>query len=191
LASIRSKFHGRTTKASTAEAVIQSLNAHHIALIPFTVDHLGGLGTFASHLLFSPQDSPITAPPPTPITAYNFRTPSALLAHNVAFASSLHVATRATQEWTKTNPTTKFGQTYHTMTPEQWALQSLSLNISHALGKYMQGALLDLSHAKSCVPLKSRLNFYGPTPYSFRPRAPVLIAAAPHVPRTFHAEPPS
>jgi hypothetical protein len=31
LASIRSKFHGRTTKASTAEAVIQSLNAHHIA----------------------------------------------------------------------------------------------------------------------------------------------------------------
>jgi hypothetical protein len=89
------------------------------------------------------------------------------------------------------NPTTKFGQTYHTMTPEQWALQSLSHNISHALGKYLRGALLDLSHAKSCVPLKSRLNFYGPTPYSFRPRAPVLIAAAPHVPRTFHAEPPS
>jgi hypothetical protein len=174
----------------TAEAVIHSLNVHHhIALIPVTVDHLGGLGPFASTLLFSPQDSPSTPPPSTPITAYNLKNPSSIIAHDVALASSLFVASRATNEWKKTHPTTKFGQTYHTMTPAQWALQSLLLNISHALGKYFCSALTDLSHAKLCVPLRTRLNFYGPMPYLFRPHAPVLITAAPHVTRTFHAEP--
>jgi hypothetical protein len=43
--------------------VILSLNAQHTALIPFTVDHFGGLGLFAVNILFHPQDSPIPVPP--------------------------------------------------------------------------------------------------------------------------------
>lgn len=191
LASIRSKFQGRTTTASSAEAVIQSLNAHHIALIPFTVDHLGGLGPFAATLLFTPSDSPITQPPPTPITAFNFQHRSAEIAHDVALDSSLHVAHHANREWSRTHPTTRFGQTYHTMTPQQWSLQSLSLNISHGLGQYLQGALTALSHAKKSSPTSPpRTIFYGPTPFSFRPHVPVLTAAAPPTLHTFHTQPP-
>jgi hypothetical protein len=191
LASIRAKFHGRTTTASSAEAVIEAINIHHIALIPFTVDHLGGLGHFASALLFDPRNSPLTHPPPTPISAYNFHHPSATRAHDVALASSLHVASQANREWSKTHPRTNFGQTHHTMTPQQWALQSLSLNISHSLGKYLEGALQALSQSKSSSstrPLRSSTAFYGPTPFSFKPTAHVHTAAAPpHDIRTFHA----
>jgi hypothetical protein len=135
-------------------------------------------------------NSPLT-PPPTPVSTYNFNTPLARLAHDVAAGSALHLAHHATREWMETTPHTKFGQTYHIMvTPQQWALQSLSLNISHALGKYLQGAALtNLSHCKSCIPPISQLNLYSPTPYSFCPRAPVLLAAAPHAPHTFYAEP--
>jgi hypothetical protein len=190
LASIRSKFQGRTTSASSAENVIQSLTANHIALVPFTVDHLGGLGHFAIALLFAPHDSPIQVPPKTPIAAYNFQHAYAVTAHDTALASSLHVAHHANQQWANTQPTTRFGQTFHTMTPQQWTLQSLSLNISHGLGKYLQGALQALSQAKSSPTSIVRTNFYGPTPYSFRPHMPVLTAAAPPMLRTFHAQPP-
>jgi hypothetical protein len=66
------------------------------------------------------------------------------------------------------------------MTPQQLTLQLLSLNILHGLGKYLQGALKALSHAKKSSPTSIvRTNFYGPTPFSFWPHIPVLIAAAP------------
>jgi hypothetical protein len=165
-------------------AGIGTLNQEMTECLEDLQPHIGGLGSFAVNLLFSPHDSPIVLPPPTPSTAYNFKHQPALIAHDVAFASSLHVAHHATREWCKTHPTTRFGQTYHTMTPQQWALQSLSLNISHALGKYLQGALTDLSNAKSVPTHTSHVTFYGPTPFSFPPHAPVLTAAAPH---TLHA----
>jgi hypothetical protein len=57
------------------EAVIQALNTHHNALIPFTVDHLGGIGHFAAALFFYPRISPLAPPRPTPISAYNSRHP--------------------------------------------------------------------------------------------------------------------
>jgi hypothetical protein len=194
LASIREKLQGRTTTASSAEAVIQALNTNHIALIPFTVDHLGGLGPFAIALLFDPHDSPLTAPPPTPITAYNFKHPSAHTAHDTALASPLHVASHANREWAKTHPQTSFGQTHHTMTPKQWAFQALSLNISHGLGKYLQGAMDVLSQSKASTstrPLHTTTTaFYGPTPFMFKPATHVFSAAAPpHALRTFHAPP--
>jgi hypothetical protein len=192
LASIRAKLHGRTTTASTAEAVIQALNTHHIALIPFTVDHLGGLGPFTITLLFDLKTSPLTLPPPTPLSAYNFNHPLAETAHDTALASSLHVASHADREWSKTHPHASFGQTHHTMTPQQWALQSLSLNISHALGKYLQGALQVLSQGKSSISMRPLHNtttaFYGPTPFTFTPTTHVLSAAAPpNELCTFHA----
>jgi hypothetical protein len=82
--------------ASSAEAVIQSFNTHHITRIPFVVDHLGSLGPFAANLLFSPQDSPLTTPP-TPISAYNLKNPSTTTTHDVAAASSLHLASHVTR----------------------------------------------------------------------------------------------
>jgi len=49
----------------------------------------------------------------------------------LASASSLHLAFVADQVWSHTFPGQRFGQTYHTASPSQWCLQSLSLNISH------------------------------------------------------------
>jgi hypothetical protein len=57
IASIHLKLHGRSSTASTAESVISSLNAHRIALFPFTVDYLGGLGFVTLSLLFHPASS--------------------------------------------------------------------------------------------------------------------------------------
>jgi hypothetical protein len=84
LTSIHSKLNGRTSTVSSRVAVIHSLNTYHIALIPFTVDHLGGLDSFAVNLLFSPHNSHLVLLPPTPSTAYNFKHQPALIAHDVA-----------------------------------------------------------------------------------------------------------
>jgi hypothetical protein len=72
LASIHSKLQGRTSSSSQGDEVISALSSQRTALIPFTVDHLGGLGPFAVAFLFHPCDSPVTALPPTPVASYNF-----------------------------------------------------------------------------------------------------------------------
>jgi hypothetical protein len=149
---------------------------------------LGGLGHFAANLFFHPRDSPIPLSPPTPVEAYNFARPSAAVAHRVATGSSLHVAYHATTHWSLARPGVRFGRTYHTMTPQQWCFQALSLNITHALGTYLRTALSVLSLTspthKSSLP---RTKFFGTVPFAPRVPAPVLIAAAPHSPRTYHA----
>jgi hypothetical protein len=75
LASICSKLKGCTTTASSIKAVIHFLNAHHITLIPFTVDHLGSLAlsplTSSSH----PMTPTSNYHPPTPSMAYNYHPP--------------------------------------------------------------------------------------------------------------------
>jgi hypothetical protein len=85
----------------------------------------------------------------------------------------------------------EFNKEYHTMTPQQWSRQSLSLNISHSLGQYLQGALPALSHAKQSSPMSPpHTTFYQPTPFSFRPHVTILTAAMPPTLCTFHAQPP-
>ena len=57
------KFTGRDTRHTVGQVLIHELTSHNIALIPFTVDPLGGLGPFATSLLFRPLPTPH---PPTP-----------------------------------------------------------------------------------------------------------------------------
>jgi hypothetical protein len=164
----------------------------HTALIPFTVDHLGGIGPFAAHFLFHPSHSPLTAPPPTPLAAYKFVRQSACIAHDVALRSSLHLAHHADLHWSQSRPGVRFGRTFHTMTPQQWCFQSLSLNIAQGLGTYLQTALSTLSAKTSThgTSPSTRTTFYGPLPYALRTPAPVLTAGDPHVVQTHHTQQP-
>ena len=49
--SAQRKFIGRTSQVDAA-ILMADLNANHITLLPFTVDHLGGFGYFTHMLLF-------------------------------------------------------------------------------------------------------------------------------------------
>jgi hypothetical protein len=58
LASIREKLQGRTSNSWQGDKVISALNDEHIALIPFTVDHLGVSDTLRSTSFSTPATHP-------------------------------------------------------------------------------------------------------------------------------------
>jgi hypothetical protein len=114
------------------------ISHQNIILTPFTIDHLGGLGHFATKLLFGTQTP--SNPPPPPWTIDTFR--SNPEAHTL-FQTSLYqtpsgILPRATHHWTHgAHEPTRFGTTYHTFTPTQWATQVLALNLSKALSHHL------------------------------------------------------
>ena len=61
--SIRKKFIGRTSQVDAA-LLIADLNANDASLLPFTIDHLGGLGHFTHSFLFGPNPAPPFSAPP-------------------------------------------------------------------------------------------------------------------------------
>jgi hypothetical protein len=58
--------------------------------------------SYSQHRTDSPMTLPLSA------TVYNLKKPSAVIAHEVAAASSLHLTFHATCEWMKTHPHIKF-----------------------------------------------------------------------------------
>jgi len=117
------------------------LLSHQVALLPFSVDHLGGLGSFAHHFLFGkkPPDYSCAAPPSW--GPDNFRThPTALLlAQQVTTLPA--ILPQADTEWASRG---RFGSTSHTNTPSQWAIQALGLNISTALATHLYSSIANL-----------------------------------------------
>jgi hypothetical protein len=140
LASICEKLQGRKYNSCQGDKVISALNDQHTSLIPFMADHLGVLRPFMINFLFHPRNLPIPTQPFTLVKAYNFACPSAFVAHDVAAASSLHVAHYTTTHWSLARPGVHFGRTYHTMTPQQWCFQALSLNITQPCVRYLFAA---------------------------------------------------
>ena len=163
-------------------------------LIPFTIDHLGGLGPLALSFLFDKDASPLPFPPPLQPDTLAFNNQASSTAYLNALTSPVALASKASSAWKQLHPTSRFGTTHHTHTPSQWALQALSLNISLALANSLQTAITfhttppkasSTSHPQPSA-------FKGPTPYSFQRRpSPVHIAAdpptpvSPMFPRTF------
>jgi hypothetical protein len=139
LRSIRSKLTGRTHSSVSNASIIQAINTADIALLPFTVDHLGGLGYFSHRLLFHEKDPPFPAPPPPNFLPTHFSHPHAYRAYSTLLKSTPGVLSQANYEWSQLRPhhPTRFGQTYHTSTPQQWALQCFSLNLSHGLASHL------------------------------------------------------
>jgi hypothetical protein len=63
------KINGTRTSAQIFEDLVNE----QILLLPFTVDHLGGIGTLAYHLLFGPDENKA----PTPTTSNSSLRPTA------------------------------------------------------------------------------------------------------------------
>jgi hypothetical protein len=114
------------------------LLTHNIILLPFTIDHLGGLGFQATQFLFG-TDVPAASQPPQWNTT-SFRTnPAALdLFHHGDKHTPRAILSKASHQWNLESPERqKFGRTYHTFTPTQWATQALSLNLCKALTHHL------------------------------------------------------
>ena len=161
--------------------VLQGLEALRIALIPFTIDHLGGIGPSAHSFLFHPRSAPFPPPPPHPPN--NRLRPIHPLTRARAESTHLHLLTKATQQWSSpTISQRSIGSTYHSQSPSQWALQMLSVNFCHAFSSHLKHALHRARHVSPApairpnVPTVGRQSFHspvgGPTSLS---RLPVVL----------------
>jgi hypothetical protein len=121
-------------------------HAHHlryqgISLLPFTIDHLGGLGYQATNFLFGSQSQIPAASQPPEWTTSTFRTnPEAytLYKDSLDTIPSGILLPSATHNWQLRSPRPpRFGRTYHTYTPTQWATQALALNLTKTLSQHI------------------------------------------------------
>jgi hypothetical protein len=93
LISMRSKLEGRSHLHIPGHAIIQAINVNHATLLPFTVDHLGGLGPIAIPFLFHPSRSPITHSPPLTAGMLNLTNEHSLFTyHRAVDSTNLHIA---------------------------------------------------------------------------------------------------
>ena len=124
------------------------LNSQGIFLLPFTVDHLGGLGPFA-HAFLYPTSSPIPSVGPAPQwDPHDFRNPDHFQLYSHSLQGPRHLLSHANSQWSKSHSdghAPRFGSTYHSHTPTQWSTQLLSLNLSIALASHLQTGLSILS----------------------------------------------
>lgn len=152
------------------------LSHQKIILIPFTIDHFGGLGHFANRFLFGTHT--ISPPPPPPWTPDTFRAnPEAY----TLFQTSLQqtpsgIFPRATHHWTHgALDSTRFGTTYHTFTPTQWATQVMALNLSKALSHHLLTHLRRLTTHTANHRRPTTHDSITDTPPLYLPPLPVLL----------------
>jgi hypothetical protein len=146
----RAKLTGRAYGTLTAAALIESLNSNRVGLLPFTVDHLGGLGYLAHCFLFDPDRAPTPRPPHLSFTPQDFTHPHANTAYSALLKAPAHLLAHANKEWAL-SAVSRFGETHHTATPQRWATQCLGLNLSTALSTHVLRAI------STCV---SSLTYY-------------------------------
>ena len=145
--SARRKFIGRTSQVDAA-LLMADLNANHITLLPFTVDHLGGFGYFTHMLLFGTTTThpPFPPPPAPPWTHPNhFPHTPAFFTFQRALHSPHSLLPLASRAWkSQTRNTHRFGTSRTTTSPSQWAVQTLALHISLALTTHLNNALTSI-----------------------------------------------
>ena len=141
--SARRKFIGRTSQVDAA-LLMADLNANHITLLPFTIDHLGGLGHFTHSFLFGPHPPTQfpTIPKPPWTHPNHFPHTPAFFAYQRALHAPPSLLPSASRAWkNQTRNTHRFGSSRSTTSPSHWAIQTLSLNISLALTSHLNTAL--------------------------------------------------
>jgi hypothetical protein len=109
------KFTEHDTHNSACQMLIHEVTPSRIAIIPFTIDPLGGLGPFDTAILFRATQTPSV---PT-------LSPTAKAAHSLASGSSKISAllTKADSQWLALYPNRLFGSTFRTPTPSAWSKQ--------------------------------------------------------------------
>jgi hypothetical protein len=170
--STRQKFIGRSTTANNTE-IINELNQEGIYLIPFTIDHYGGLGYFANRFLYghSHKNGHTVVPKPPWATTNHLAFPHrpASDAYSFALLSPQGLLPAADANWLE-HKNTHFGHSYHSHTPSQWATQLLGINIVHAFATHLARGLASLNHtSQHQVPAHKVLG--ASTPTSFQKRS--------------------
>jgi hypothetical protein len=96
------------------------LLTHNIALLPFTIDHLGSIGYYqATQVLFR---STLPAASQLPHTTSFCSNQAALDLFNHSIPPLIPTTILTTHRWNLGSPHRQpFGCTYHTFTPTQWA----------------------------------------------------------------------
>jgi hypothetical protein len=145
------KVHDDSAKQKFNVPHAYALHAHNIILLPITIDHLGGLGPFATSFFFGTHTTAtITASAPFPNwSPQSFpNNPDAYFLYQRTLSHCpKNILSRATQNWQAGIQTSRpFGSTYHTATPSQWAIQTLGLNLIKGLAHHCQNAIQKLIH---------------------------------------------
>lgn len=142
LHSIKKKLRGidKANAQATQEQYIQNLLHAQLLLLPFTVDHLGGLGPFSHSFLYGSRNRP----PPIPQSWIDSLPDHAKTAYNQAITAPSALLLKANKASKDSQPAHSDKPVY---TPLQWAQQTLALNISLALIRHLQRALSNASHA--------------------------------------------
>ena len=125
-----------------------ALLANGISVLPFTVDHLGGIGCFGCNFLFGSTTNAHVQPaaPKPPWTPANFpRRQDAFLLCKQLENMPTAILPKANQTWRMATNNARYGSTYRTHLPAQWATQALALNMSVALTKHIQ------EHTRNCL----------------------------------------
>jgi hypothetical protein len=159
----REKFNGRYDDSRIAS--LNDLVSQNILFLPFIVDHLGGLGPLAHRFLYGPD--PDRAPAPT-LPRRSQMNSCSLTLLNRAYGplGAVNLLGRADEQWLAQNPDQRYGPSYHTSLPSQWATQFLGLNITTALTSRILThlkALKNPSNIKSKKDLSIGEHLYVPT----------------------------
>jgi hypothetical protein len=150
--------------------VFEDLVNQQILLLPFTVDHLVGIGTLGHRLLFC--HDPHKAPQPTTTKPSNRHS---LLLYNAAYGplTPTDLLRHADENWTRSHPYSRFGPSYHTSLPSHWAQQLLGLNLTTTLHNHFHKCIRTLqSHHSRTQPPSSRTQYtpcsrpFHTTPYT-------------------------
>jgi len=149
---------------------LRDLAQQNILLLPFSIDHLGGLGPLPYRFYFG--SDPLKAPDPTksPPTEHYGK-----LLYSRAYGPTIptDLLRRADENWTRLHPNTRFGPSYHTSLPSHWALQSLGLNLTVLLTDHLTRRLRQLESLQRTKRLSSsaKKNIYVPKgrPFYTRP----------------------
>jgi hypothetical protein len=143
-------------------AVLDDLVNQQMLLLPFTVDHLGGIGPLAHRLLFGPD--PTRAPDPPPSSFPTGR--SSLYLYDMAYSplAPSNLFKRADDNWTTLNPFQRYGPSYHTSLPSHWGQQFLGLNFTALLTNHLQAGIARLlaHHRNARLSASARRNLYNP-----------------------------
>jgi hypothetical protein len=141
--SARAKFVG------TNPNVIADINSAGIFLLPFTIDHLGGIGHHLHHFLY-PSDSLLPDPePPFHNDPTDFPHFPAYVAYANATRCPTQVLKHANRNWFQDQgKSARFGTSYHTASPQQWATQALALNLSYRLAQHISISVIKESDHK-------------------------------------------
>ena len=135
----KAKFCSNASDPSSFDIISSLKNSQHIQLLPFIVEHLGGIGHFAHHFLHGPSINPLCPPSP------NWK-PSQL-PHSAAYTAYQHTSGPASIQgllpaaetsWKQKHPPNHyFGTSYHTSFSSHWANQTLGFNLTHTLTTYL------------------------------------------------------